>query len=409
MQLLKNKNFSNLFLGRLLSNCGDTIYAIVLSWYILEYSNNAYWVGILNFLIFLPNVFSFISGKVIDRFSKKKILILLEVTQCIAVTMITLSMFFMMKTSNKVALYSILFFAFIASIAGINTYTVQDAFVPSIVKKEDLAQSEIYMSIAYNGSEYLFSTITGFLMSIFSYINLLIVDIFSFILSVHLFKKIDNIEVINEKNNEEGVNSLFSGISYIIKNKLLLLITLGSGLLNFLFAGLNIYQLLLSQQMGGAKYYGIIIATASIGTLLGSSIVANFFIKILTVGRVLCLFSLLFGISFSLISFVTNPYVFILIWFIAFIFLGITQVVQKPILQSEIAKYRLGEVLGAFYTLTVSTLAVGSLFWGTITEILSSRFFFLTFGLSYTIIAIIYFLNKKLNNYMPSSELEESV
>ncbi|MEE1325207.1 MAG: MFS transporter, partial [Streptococcus sp.] len=45
MILKKYKDFSYVFLGRLISNCGDSIYTIVLSWYVLEMTNSAWYVG----------------------------------------------------------------------------------------------------------------------------------------------------------------------------------------------------------------------------------------------------------------------------------------------------------------------------------------------------------------------------
>ncbi|EFS01880.1 major facilitator family protein, partial [Listeria seeligeri FSL S4-171] len=60
--MLKNKNFRYLWQGRLISNAGDSIYYIVLSWYILTITNDSFWVGIVNFAIFIPNIFSFLFG-----------------------------------------------------------------------------------------------------------------------------------------------------------------------------------------------------------------------------------------------------------------------------------------------------------------------------------------------------------
>ncbi|MEE0950383.1 MAG: MFS transporter, partial [Streptococcus equinus] len=85
MILKKYKDFSHVFLGRLISNCGDSIYTIVLSWYVLEMTNSAWYVGLLNFLIFIPNTFSFVFGKKIDSHPKKILLVLLEWAQLLAV------------------------------------------------------------------------------------------------------------------------------------------------------------------------------------------------------------------------------------------------------------------------------------------------------------------------------------
>lgn len=137
MILKKYKDFSHVFLGRLISNCGDSIYTIVLSWYVLEMTNSAWHVGLLNFLIFIPNTFSFVFGKKIDSHPKKFLLVLLEWAQLLAVLGIIMGM--CLKDINTNLSLAIIFTCvFIASTVGLNTYTVQDALVPKIVASKDL-------------------------------------------------------------------------------------------------------------------------------------------------------------------------------------------------------------------------------------------------------------------------------
>ena len=189
MILKKYKDFSHVFLGRLISNCGDSIYTIVLSWYVLEMTNSAWYVGLLNFLIFIPNTFSFVFGKKIDSHPKKFLLVLLEWAQLLAVLGIIMGM--CLKGINANLSLAIIFTCvFIASTVGLNTYTVQDALVPKIVASKDLAKAEMYMSIAYNGTEYVFTAISGFLLAVISYIPLLFIDVFTFLGSIILFRKI---------------------------------------------------------------------------------------------------------------------------------------------------------------------------------------------------------------------------
>ncbi|MDI6036722.1 MFS transporter, partial [Streptococcus equi subsp. zooepidemicus] len=59
------------------------------------------------------------------------------------------------------------------------------------------------------------------------------------------------------------------------------------------------------------------------------------------------------------------------------LFLGVTHVTQKPILQTEIPDEHLGEVFSAFYTVTIPTLALGSLI----------------------LVSLLYFSNKTLRQY----------
>ncbi|EUJ38103.1 hypothetical protein BTHER_01960 [Brochothrix thermosphacta DSM 20171 = FSL F6-1036] len=44
--MLKNVNFKYLLLGRTMSNLGDSIYYIALSWYIMQVTDSGLWLGV---------------------------------------------------------------------------------------------------------------------------------------------------------------------------------------------------------------------------------------------------------------------------------------------------------------------------------------------------------------------------
>ncbi|MDI6036730.1 MFS transporter, partial [Streptococcus equi subsp. zooepidemicus] len=81
------------------------------------------------------------------------------------------------------------------------------------------------------------------------------------------------------------------------------------------------------------------------------------------------------------------------------LFLGVTHVTQKPILQTEIPDEHLGEVFSAFYTVTIPTLALGSLIFGFLANFLSWRLFVVLFAFSFILVSLLYFSNKKLRQY----------
>lgn len=395
MMLRKYKDFNHLFFGRLISNCGDSIYTIVLSWYVLEATNSAWYVGLLNFLIFIPNTFSFIFGKKIDSMSKKYLLIFLEWAQLLAVLGIILGI--ILRSTNANLSLAIIFIAvFLASTVGLNTYTVQDALVPKIVPTKDLAKAEMYMSVAYNGTEYVFTALSGFLLSILSYIPLLLIDIFTFLSSILLFRKIGFKEKI--ENTSEQTDFL-SGLRFIWQNKVVFSITLGGAISNFLFGGFNVYQLLVAKDVGSSTFYGLLVSACAVGTLLGTTVATNFALKKLTLGKAFWIATAIFGIGIGSSAMVHSRFVLLLIWFVSCLFLGITHVAQKPILQNEIPEEKLGEVFSAFYTVTIPTLAIGSLVFGYVAKFLPWRLFLIVFTIFFLLVSFLYFTNKKLREY----------
>lgn len=383
-----------LWTGRLVSNIGDSIYAIVLSWFILEITQSALWVGILNFAIFVPNVFAFIFGQIIDKSNKKKALILAEIGQLVPITIIAIMIF--IELFNP---WIICILVFIAATFGMNTYIIQDALVPQIVEEQDLPRAQTYLSFAYSGTDYLFNALAGVLISLLSYFQLIIINIFSFLLSIIFFRKIkyetatDNNDPVSEKFN------LFEGFRFILKNNLLLIITVCSLVINFVFGGLNVYQVLIAHAMGGAQYLGLLASLGAIGSLLGSSIIANVIFKYIPVGKVLVIFHLLSGLLFIMTSLVTtHKILFLSFWLLSFMMLGVTQVIQVPVLQKLIPSQKIGTVMSSFYTLTVTSLPLGALFFGTIGENLSGRIFLAIFGITLFLISVCYFSSKNITN-----------
>ena len=402
MLLKKNKDFTQLFWGRLISNCGDTIYTIVLSWYVLEVTKSPFYVGLLNFLIFIPNTFSFVFGKKIDTLSKKSLLIILELSQLLAILGVICGIA-LRDINPNLSLIIIYICIFIASTVGLNTYIVQDSLIPKIVSKNDLTKAEMYMSVAYNGTEYLFTAVTGILLSFISYIPLLLIDVFTFMSSIVLFRKITFKENIDTKNEE---SDLLGGIRFVLKNKVVFSITLGGAIVNFLFGGLNVYQLLIAKDIGNSSYYGMLISACAIGTLVGSTFVANFVLKKISLGQAFWIATAFFGIGIGSTAFIQSKTILLVLWFFSFVFLGITHVVQKPILQMEIPDKHLGEVFSAFYTITIPTLAIGSLLFGIIAEFLSWRCFLIVFEIALILVSIIYYSNYKLRNYNVPKKLK---
>ncbi|MDT0049397.1 MFS transporter [Listeria cossartiae subsp. cayugensis] len=399
--MLKNKNFRYLWLGRLISNAGDSMYYIVLSWYILTLTNDSFWVGIVNFAIFVPNIFAFLFGHWIDTHSKKSALILCEFGQLFAIALMVLSIF---SDFQSPMLLCIL--AFVASIFGMNTYTIQDAMTPYLVKKEQLANAQSYMSVAYNGTEYLFNALTGFLINIFSTITLLIANIITFLFAIFSFSKIKEPTDVNNNEQESFLKNVFTGFVELFQNKTILFIAIGGGMANFMFGGLNVYQVLIAKEQGSAIVLGLLTSTMAIGTLIGSTLLATLLLKFMKIGKVLTLCTLLFGLTMLISSYFVNSPLIIFIWGFASTFLGATHVVQKPFFQVLIQKERLGKVFSALYSLSVATLPIGALLFGYFSSHnLNSSTFLLIFGGTYLLISFIYFLNKHIFKFTISDNI----
>ncbi|MCH4123141.1 MAG: hypothetical protein LKH74_02190 [Levilactobacillus sp.] len=62
--MLHQSDFRNIFIGRSISNAGDSVYGIALGWYFIQFKAGTILLGILEFVVLLPSLFS--GGTLID-------------------------------------------------------------------------------------------------------------------------------------------------------------------------------------------------------------------------------------------------------------------------------------------------------------------------------------------------------
>lgn len=397
--LKNNHNFRYLWSGRLLSNAGDSIYLIVLSWHMLAQTGSIFWVGIFNAAYFLPNIFSFLLGDIIDRNNKKRLLIILEFGQLAAIIGIIINVYFGFDPLIICCL------VFIASLFGMNTYTVQDTLIPKIVQKKELEKAQSYMNVGYNIVDNIFNAIVGLLIKNFSILSLLTISFFSFILSIFSFNKMKYKEDKGkEEIDDEKGYKYKDGFVEILKNKTLLTITINLTIVNFFFGGFNVFIVKIAGDMNSPIMLGLLNFSIAIGTLIGATLFTHKVLNKLVLGQKLVLCSFLFGLMMVLTSFFANSYTILLVLLIGAIFLGVTQILTHPIVQSIAPSNKLGKVFSAQYTITVGVMPIGAIFFGKLAEFMNSSTFFMCIGFAYMCIAVSYLIQREIFNFSLSAQ-----
>lgn len=73
-EILKQRYFVFLIIGRLLTNTADSIYFITTMWLVYDLTKSSFLTGILSSLILIPKCMQMFYGPVIDHFNVKKCL-----------------------------------------------------------------------------------------------------------------------------------------------------------------------------------------------------------------------------------------------------------------------------------------------------------------------------------------------
>lgn len=94
-----NSNFRNLFLGRLITNAGDSIYFVAAIWMVYQLGGSAFYTGLVGAFTLLPKALQFMIGPLIDQWSLRKTLTTTQLLQFVLVLMIPIFSYFDLLTS----------------------------------------------------------------------------------------------------------------------------------------------------------------------------------------------------------------------------------------------------------------------------------------------------------------------
>ena len=165
--VFRNKNFSLVFLGALVSNIGSLFYSFAVSFYILKITgNNAFIQGA--YLATGGIVFCIVTlfgGVISDRFNKAKIMYICDYLKGFIIIGFTLLLMFAIKSTTwqVVALFIVAVLS--NAIAGIFS-PASSAILPIIVEEESYQQAQSYFSILNSFQSIIGVVLAGILYSL---------------------------------------------------------------------------------------------------------------------------------------------------------------------------------------------------------------------------------------------------
>ena len=135
-KLLKDKNFSLLMFGKITSLIGSSMQSFALSLFVLATTGSATkFASILSIALIPQLIFGPIAGVFVDRFNRKKILVILDLISGVVVSIFAVIYFI----TGELPIVYIYMLAIILSLISTLFQPALQTVLPSIIKKEDLA------------------------------------------------------------------------------------------------------------------------------------------------------------------------------------------------------------------------------------------------------------------------------
>ncbi len=404
--MFKNKNFSILLFGRLITNFGDSIYSIATLTLIYTLTKSTFYSGITLFLISFTAILQIFVSPLISKFNVKRFLIISQLFQAIILLVITYLIYV-----NKLQITTLIIFIVCISFINQIVYPVQLALLPKIVKQEDLVKANSLFSIAYQGSDALFNSIGGYIVSIFGTIFAFIINSITFFINSTLFIFLSDNLSKNEKTittQENYFSKLSSGIK-IWNTPLLKPLLIGIIIINFSTSSL---LTLLPEYSETSYFYGILLSASGLGILIGAFLSNSQTLKNIRLSTLYTTFTLGIALSWGALSIVNNNsitnkiYNFLLFLF-GWILIGILNTYSQTMIQCIISKDKLDVAMSTMISLSIAFSPLGALLAGVLSIKYSIKTIIIITSLLIFSIFLFWLFNKNIRNLPSFSKLLE--
>ena len=398
--MFKNKNFSILLFGRLITNFGDSIYSIATLTLIYSLTKSTFYSGITLFLISFTAILQIFISPIISKFNVKYFLIISQLLQAIILLVITYLIFI-----NKLHITTLIIFIVCISFINQIVYPIQLGLLPKIVKQQELVKANSLFSIAYQGSDALFNSIGGFIITIFGSIYAFIINSLTFFINSVLFIFLSSNLSNNENTNtvqENYLSKLSSGIK-IWNTPLLKSLLIGIIIINFSTSSL---LTILPEYSETSYFYGILLSASGLGILIGAFLSNKKILKNIRLGTLYITFAFGIAVSWGLLSIlnnnsITNKIINFSLFLFGWILIGILNTYSQTMIQCIVNKDKLDVAMSTMIGLSIALSPLGALFAGILSIKFNTKIIIIITSLLIFVIFLLWIHNRKIQK-LPS-------
>ncbi|MFJ1106950.1 MFS transporter [Bacillus sp. GX] len=400
MDILKNRNFLLLFLGRIFTNIGDSLYYVAAMWLVYKLSGNPFYSGLAGFLTLLPSALQFLTGPFVDRWSIKNTLVITQVLQCILILIIPITHYFDLLTV-QLLLIIMPIVAFIEQFA----YPAQSKALPLLLHKTQLLKGNSLFSFAYQGIDLICTTLSGILVALFGAITLYVIDSITFAITALLFfslKMPKQAETNTSLSTKQYFTDLKEGFSIVFRS-LMGVFLIGTVVANFSIGMTMAILPSFADSLGGVKSYGFFLAAISAGSLIGA--LFSSWVGKRNVGRVSIIGFATGAILWFLSTIVPFQWLSILLFSLAWIPIGATNILFATISQIVIPNQYIGRINSVMRSMGTIAMPFGSLIGGYTANVFSSQLIFALASIGILFISLVWLLHPKLRALPKADEI----
>jgi len=262
-----NRNFLLLWQGQLVSALGDTVYAMALGFWVLEVTGSTALMGALLATSMLPRILvTPFAGVVVDRASRKRLLISMDIMRGVAVTLVGLA-----ALTHVLRIWMVFSAGVIIGLGGAFFSPCVSSVLPTIVLRDRLIQANSAYGLIYTGSGLLGNSVGGFLFQLLGAPLLFLFNGLSYLVSSFTLVFIRVPDMPRPHKEQRFFADMRDGLRLVWRMSGLRTLFITASVVNFFgVGGITLILPLFQKTAGlGAGRYGIAMACLTGGMFLG--------------------------------------------------------------------------------------------------------------------------------------------
>lgn len=374
-----HRNFKLFWIGQVISLIGSWMQNAALNWLVYSITNDRFLLGLMSAVQFTPLfLFSLYAGIVIEKYPKRKLIIVTQTFQLIAAFLL-----FFMIFLNKTNYILILIILFFIGTAQAFDNPARQAFVVELVEGRDHLLNAIALnSAAFNGARLIGPAVAGKVMADLGVRWCFFLNAVSFIavlIGLFMMKMEDKVSKQEIKNPKEDI---IEGLKYIGKNPILLYTIISIAIIPTFCINFNILIPPFTKDVLhlNEKAFGILLSSLGFGAMISALTVAAKGKK-----ERAFLYQLIgsFGLSISLIfmGLIKNYYYAIICLCVCGFFMIMFTTTSNSILQYNSPSDMIGRIMSVYSLVFGGLVPVGSIYAGGVSKLLGPNNAFIISGI----------------------------
>ena len=368
LRSFKHRNFKILFSANFLSNIGTWAQGVAQAWLILELTDSGTYLGIVTSLQFAPILFFSISGgKIADKFNKRKVLMLTNLTAGIS----ALSVATLVLTEN-IKIWHVMFFAFMLGMGNAIDAPVRQSFNVEVVGKRDLPNAVGLNSTNFNIGRLIGPGLSGLLIAAYGTGVSFLLNGISYLVVIIALINIRESELFIEEKKSSSTK-IREAMAYVAARPDILAVMITVFFATSFGLNFNIFNTMMATQVfeKGAAEYGALGSILAVGSLSGAIISARLEKK--RGPRFVMVGSMIFSAILILSAFAPTYFVYSILLPIIGCVALLTFIGANTMVQLRTDSQIRGRVMGIYLTVFLGGTPIVSPFIGIMTQEVGTR------------------------------------